>query len=332
MAHRELDLRERRLVEDLLQAKMPVAGITARLSRHRSTIYREIRRNRFHDSELPQLSGYYGMLAQKQAAERRHRRRKLTRMTALREAVIDRLKAGWSPEQIAGRLRFEGHCSTICHETIYAFVYSQDGQSQDLARYLPERRRQRKPRYARRPRSLVFPLERAIQNRPDHVNDRSGFGDWEGDLMIFRKELGKANVASLVERKTRYAVLFRNNDRSSKHLMNRLVTLLSPLPLSARRSITFDRGLEFNRWRDLRTGMDTEAWFCDPQAPWQKGSVKNLNKRARRYLPRETAVAALSDHDMAEISAQLNATPRRCLGYRTPAEAFAEELRQLDRS
>ncbi|WPY96874.1 IS30 family transposase [Limimaricola variabilis] len=330
MAHRELDLRERRLLEDLLQAKMSVANIAARLSRHRSTIYREIQRNRFEDSELPQLSGYYGMLAQKRAAERRHRRRKLIRMTALREAVIDRLKAGWSPEQIAGRLRFEEHRSTICHETIYAFVYSQDGRSQGLARHLPERRRQRKPRYARRPRSLVFPLERAIQNRPDHVNDRSGFGDWEGDLMIFRKELGKANVASLVERKTRYAVLFRNNDRSSKHLMNRLIALLSPL--SARRSITFDRGLEFNRWRDLRTGMGTEAWFCDPQAPWQKGSVENLNKRARRYLPRDTAIAALSDHAMVEISAQLNATPRRCLGYWTPAEAFAEELRQLDRS
>ena len=81
--------------------------------------------------------------------------------------------------------------------------------------------------------------------------------------MIFRKELGKANAASLVERKTRYAVLFRNNDRSSKHLMNRLIALLSPLPLSARRSITFDRGLEFNRWRDLRTGMGTDAWLSN---------------------------------------------------------------------
>ena len=176
------------------------------------------------------------------AARRRYRRRKLAREPLLLASITDRLRAGWSPEQIAGRLRFEEHRSTVCHETIYAFVYSQDGQSQDLARHLPERRRQRKPRYARRPRSLVFPLERAIQNRPDHVNDRSGFGDWEGDLMIFRKELGKANVASPVERKTRYAVLFRNNDRSSKQLMNRLIILLSPLPLSARRSITFNRG------------------------------------------------------------------------------------------
>nr|WP_282027071.1 helix-turn-helix domain-containing protein [Limimaricola cinnabarinus] len=91
----------------------PVAHIATRLSRHRSTIYREIRRNRFEDSERPRLSGYHGMLAQKRVAERRHRRRKLIRMTALREAVIDRLKAGWSPELIVGRLRFEGHRRSI---------------------------------------------------------------------------------------------------------------------------------------------------------------------------------------------------------------------------
>lgn len=83
----------------------------------------------------------------------------------------------------------------------------QDGQSQELARYLPERRRKRKPRYARTPRGMMFPLERSIHNRPDYVKDRSIFGDWEGDLMIFRREHGKANVASLVERKTRFAVI-----------------------------------------------------------------------------------------------------------------------------
>ena len=133
----------------------------------------------------------------------------------------------------------------------------------------------------------------------------------------------------LVERKTRYAVLFRNNDRSSKMLMNRLITLFSPLPVTARRSITFDRGFEFVSWKELKKGMGTEAWFCDPSAPWQKGSVENLNKRARRYLPRDTPVAALSDRSMTAICERLNATPRKCLGYRTPAEAFRDELRRL---
>jgi IS30 family transposase len=100
---------------------------------------------------------------------------------------------------------------------------------------------------------MMFPLERSIHNRPEYVKDRAIFGDWEGDLMIFRREHGNANVASLVERKTRYAVLFRNNDRR----------------------------IEFSGWRKLKPGICTEAWFCDQQAPWQKGSVENLNKRAR---------------------------------------------------
>ena len=327
MAHVELDLRERRLIEDMLVAKASVARIAARLSRHRSTIYREIGRNRFHGDDLPELNGYYGVLAQRKATERRRRQRKLIRMPDLLAAVVDRLKAGWSPEQIAGRLRLEGGTAYVCHETIYAHVYSQDGQSESLARWLPERRRRRKPRHARRPRSLVFPLDRAIHNRPCEIATRKAFGHWECDLMIFRREHGPANVTSLVERRTRYAVLFKN--RRSKPLMDQLINLFCPLPAPARQSMTFDRGLEFVSWRELATGMGTDAWFCDPQAPWQKGSVENLNRRVRRYLPRNTPIAAISNRSMMSICDRLNTTPRKCLGYRTPAEAFEEELRRI---
>lgn len=329
MKRTELNLAERRTIENLLHRKMKVSEIARQINRHRATVYREIKRNFFKDDELPQLNGYYGMLAQKSAAERRARRRKLVRIPELREAVIDRLREGWSPEQIAGRLKFEGHVTTVSHETIYSYVYSLDGQSQALARYLPDRRKKRRPRYARTPRGMMFPLERSIHNRPEHIKDRSAFGDWEGDLMIFRREHGKTNVASLVERKTRYAVLFRNNDRSSKHFIARLMNVMEPLPQNARKSITFDRGIEFSGWRKLKPGIGTEAWFCDPQAPWQKGSVENLNKRARRYLPRDTPISTLSDRDMKAICERLNGTPRKCLGWKTPTEAFAEELRKL---
>lgn len=104
MAHTELDLRERRLIEDMLVAKVPVSKIAAEIGRHRSTIYREIKRNSYSDEELPYLDGYYGINAQRYASARRARRRKLIRLPKLRAAVIDRLKEGWSPEQIAGRL------------------------------------------------------------------------------------------------------------------------------------------------------------------------------------------------------------------------------------
>ena len=329
MAHTELDLRERRRSEDMLKAKMSIGRIACELGRHRSSVYREIKRNRFVDDELPYLNGYYGVVAQKTASSRRLRRRKLERLPALREAVIAQLKEGWSPEQIAGRLAFEGQAIRVSHETIYTYVYGSEGRSIELARHLPSRRKKRQPRYARRPRGLVFPPDRSIHQRPDHVKTRETFGEWEGDLMIFERAQGNANIASLVERKTRFAVLFRNNDRSTTHLMNRLMAVMEPLPLPARRSITLDRGIEFRNWRKLKPGIGTEVWFCDPQAPWQKGSVENLNKRARRYLPRDTPVAALSNRKMRAICDRLNGTPRKCLGWRTPTEAFRNEMLKL---
>lgn len=137
MAHTELSLRERRTIEDMLNAKLSVDRIATEIGRHRSTVYREIKRNRFVDDELPKLNGYYGMTAQKSAVDRRARRRKLVRFVELRTAVIEQLKAGWSPEQIAGRLQFDGQPVRVSHETIYAYVYGPDGQSEELARNLP---------------------------------------------------------------------------------------------------------------------------------------------------------------------------------------------------
>ena len=329
MAHIELALHERQIIEDMMLARASVTAIADKLSRHRSTIYREIKRNTYTDEEMPELDGYYGKIAQKISAERRHRRRKLARFPKLLDAVIEGFEAGWSPEQIAGRMRLEKMPETVSHESIYVWVYSKDGQRENLARYLPNRRKKRRPRRSRKARDTVFPQDRRIENRPDEVEGRKNFGHWEGDLMIFRRELGPMNVTSLVERKTRFAVLFRNGDRRSKPLMTKLIDLLSPLPQPARQSITFDRGFEFIAWRELKKGMGTEAWFCDPHAPWQKGSVENLNGRARRYLPREIPLAALSGSAMKEVCEKLNATPRKCLGYRTPSEVFDEELRKI---
>ena len=329
MAHTELDLRERRAIEDMLNAKVPVSKIATEIGRHRSTVYREIKRNHFNDKELPYLNGYYGMVAQREATKRRARRRKLVRFEDLRTHVVTQLKSGWTPEQIAGRLGYDGQPVRVSHETIYAYVYSPEGQSEQLARHLPSRRKKRQPRYARRPRGQVFPPDRSIHERPDYVKTRETFGEWEGDLMIFERSQGTMNVASLVERKTRFAVLFRNNDRSPTHFINKLMDVMDPLPQPARKSITFDRGIEFRAWRKMKSGIGTESWFCDPQAPWQKGSVENLNKRARRYLPRDTQLTALSNRNMKAICDRLNNTPRKCLGWRTPTEAFREEMMKL---
>jgi IS30 family transposase len=328
----QLSLDERRIIARMHEKKISQAEIARALRRDRSTICRELRRNFWRDRDVPIAEGYWHVTAHGMAVDRRRKYRKLLRDPGLCAAVIDRLKDGWSPEQISGRLRLAGGAATrLSHETIYQYVYSQEGQDQQLARHLPERRRRRRPRYARKPRNLVFPMECAIRNRPDIINSRSEFGHWEADLMIFRKEHGAANIATVVERKSRYTLLFRNNDRRSKPIMNQLIRHLAPLPVQARQSLTFDRGLEFVSWRELEHGMGTTAWFCDPQAPWQKGTVENTNKRVRRYLPPETVVLDVSNQEIRSLCNRLNDTPRKCLGFQPPREMFSRHLLALER-
>ena len=146
----------------------------------------------------------------------------------------------------------------VSHETIYAYVYSPEGQSEQLARHLPNRRKKRQPRYARGPTGQVFPPGRSIHGLPDYVKTRETFSGWEGDLMIFERAQGTMNVASLVERKTRFAVLFRNNDRSSTHFINILMDVMEPLPQPARKSITFDLGCQ---WQS-KSGPKGSAKCC----------------------------------------------------------------------
>ncbi|SOC38695.1 integrase-like protein [Rhizobium subbaraonis] len=142
--------------------------------------------------------------------------------------------------------------------------------------------------------------------------------------MIFRKEHGAANVATVVERKSRYTLLFRNNDRRSKPIMNQLIRHLAPLPVQARQSLTFDRGLEFVSWRELKRGMGTAAWFCDPQAPWQKGTVENTNKRFRRYLPPETIVLDIADQEIRSLCDRLNMRPAQRHAAQMPGVSDTE--------
>lgn len=122
---------------------------------------------------------------------------------------------------------------------------------------------------------------------PDAIAKRKQFGHWECDLIQFRKKFGKMNMTSLVERVSRFTVLMKDNDRQSRPIMQGLIGALGSLPLHARRSITFDRGTEFSEWPYLQAGLGSQTWFCDPQSPWQKGTVENTNRRARRWLSRE---------------------------------------------
>lgn len=160
-------------------------------------------------------------------------------------------------------------------------------------------------------------------HRPDIIRDRKQLGHWECDLIQFRKKFGKANVTSLVERVSRFTVFLRNNDRQSRAIMDGLIDVLGPLPVSARRFVTFDRGTEFTDWPYLQAGLGVQTWFCDPQAPWQKGTVKNTNRRARKWLPRDIDPLSIEPRDLHQVCAHLNSTPVRTFGQSLGEEGGA---------
>ncbi|MEM9901199.1 MAG: IS30 family transposase, partial [Pseudomonadota bacterium] len=321
-----LSLAERRKIAQWRDADMPVSEIEDRLGRAPSTIYRELKRNDFSDPELPKVKGYFAVAAQGMYERRRAIHRKMVKHQDLKAAIEDRLKAGWSPEQIAGRMLLERHPVHVSHETIYRYAYSNAGRSESFYRHLPMHRRRRRPRGYRRHQRTHISNAQYWSQRPQRIAQRSEFGHWECDLVMFRKEHGKVNVTSLVERVSRFAVALRNEDRQSKPVMEALIQGLPALPADARQSITFDRGTEFSAWRHLKAVIGADAWFCDPQAPYQKGTGENMNGRLRRYLPRSTEPTALTNRYLRSICHRLNSTPRKCLGYRTPAEVFESEL------
>lgn len=317
-----LTLSDRRQIERWRLARMSATEIASRLGRHRSTVFRELRRNRYHDAEIPELSGYWSVPAQKIALGRRFRHRKLVRHPDLRHRVTRCLRAGWSPEQIAGRMRFEAAPLRVSQETIYQFIYSDEGRAAELWRHLASGRRERRGHRRRKRSPPKFAPELSILFRPDAVAGRREFGHWEGDLVLFRQRFGPANVTTLIERVSRFLVVLRNPEKRAKPIMAQIAEVLRPLPRGARRSVTFDRGSEFVDWPHLRAEVGAQTWFCDPQSPWQKGSVENANKRLRRWIHRDTDPETLSQDDLRRLCAGLNATPRKCLGYRTPAEVF----------
>jgi len=154
---------------------------------------------------------------------------------------------------------------------------------------------------------------------------------WRGvslsnDLVLFRQKYGPANVTTMIERTSRFLVVLKNEEKRTKPIMAQIGRALSPLPRHACRSVTFDRGSEFVDWPHLQAEVGAQTWFCEAQSPWQKGAVENANKRLRRWLCRDTDPNSLSQDELRALCAGLNATPRKCLGFRTPAEVFKANL------
>ncbi len=279
----QLSIEERRRIERWRHANVHVREMARVLKRSKATIHREIKRNFFSDPCLPKCDGYYGASAQ----------RKLILHPELRKRVVERLKNGWTPEQIGNRMIYEGAKLRVCQEMIYRYIYSSEGMADELRWYLSEHRMYRRPRRARKRQAPKFDRDVSILFRPDDVAHRHQLGHWEGDFMLFKQTLGQSNVTSLVKRVSRFTVLLKNPYKQTKPVMGKIMKAIRDLPHPARKSITFDRGTEFVSWLHQQAEIGTQTWFCDPSSPWQKGTVENTNRRVRRWLLKKRDITAV---------------------------------------
>jgi transposase, IS30 family len=319
-SYAQLSLEDRCEISRLQANGCSIRQIAAALDRAPSTIAREVKRN------SGRRVGYKPSYADEQARARRWSGSRLERQPDLRNTVLDHLKRGWSPEQIAGRLERDNRRALISHESIYRFIHAQIARTNDYRwrLYLPRAKSKRGFRGRRGGSPASFIHGRIpISERPQVVADRSRAGDWEADLMLFAK-YGQA-ILTLHERHSRILLATRPPNKAADPIAEQLVGLFAGLPQPLRQTVTFDNGTEFAyHFRLHRLAMAT--FFCDPHAPWQKGGIENAISRIRRFIPRKIDLATLSDDHFHALIAAYNNTPRKCLDFQTPAEIFLAQL------
>ena len=319
----QLSLEERVEIYRLHAGGKSQNEIASALDRAPSTISRELRRNSRPSKVWTE--GYEPVRAQK-LAERRRRwdsRYKLARQPDLRNCVGKSLAMGHSPEQIAGRLARQHGRVIISHESIYRFIYHRTAQKDYWHRLLPRHklRRGRRRRPGGSPASFIK-QRRSIAERPAEVEGRHVPGHWEADFMLFAR-YGQGLLV-LHERQTRFSVVLHPLDRKAVLTARTIARQLGKLPQAMRKTISFDNGTEFAEHHRLHKTLGVQTFFCDPHSPWQKGGVENSIGLLRRSLPRKTDLNSITAATLKRFVRRLNDTPRKCLDFKTPAEAFSK--------
>jgi IS30 family transposase len=313
--YRQITYEERYTIGLLRRQGLTPAAIARVLERHRSTVLREIRRNRSTSDGTyrPQLADWY-------ARGRRSRSRRNQRFSATDLSVVSGLLAlDWSPEQIAGYLHRHG-LLRISHETIYRHIWADKRRGGALYRHLRGAQKQRRKRYGSYDSRGRLTGKRSIAQRPAIADTRQQIGHWEGDTLLGAGD--RHCLLSLVERKTGYVVLGKLRARTTAEVNRRAAQLICRQNHPVR-TITVDNGTEFHGYADLEEKTQARFYFATPHHAWERGTNENTNGLLRRYLPKRETMKHLSQWDCNRIATILNTRPRKRLGYRTPEECYA---------
>ena len=318
-----LMLSEREEISRGVVAGQSLRSIAASLGRAPSTVSREINRNggrrRYRANEADQC-----------AWDRAHRPKtcKLVEKRALARIVASKLQLEWSPDQVAGWLKYtyaDDENFTVSHETIYKslFIQARGALKKELLQHLRKTRAMRRSRRKSLKGEGLGQITGAvsIRERPASVEDRAVPGHWEGDLIMGGNN---SQIATLVERHTRYVMLVRVKSKDTKTVVNALIKHAHKLPRELYKSLTWDRGKEMADHQRFSLDTNVKVYFCDPQSPWQRGSNENTNGLLRQYFPKGMDLSNVNQNRLNAVARRLNERPRKTLDYRTPAERFSQ--------
>ena len=313
-----LTVEEREIIAHLHRAGKMLRQIADRLGRSKSTISRELRRNRSRN-------GYWAVAAQKKADTRRSQRPWTPKIERpeLRRYVRERLRQYWSPDEIAGRSRADfpkDRRQQISHQTIYTWIHDQGEGGTRWRRYLRRggRKRSEPEKRGRLPTSV------SIAGRPAVVDRRSRYGDWEGDTVVGANRRGGA--VTLVERKSGYLLLAGVDNLQAATVRQAAAKLYATMPPVLRKTLTLDNGKEFAEHEQLALEAALKIYFARPYSAWQRGTNENTNGLVRQFFPKGTDLADLHEHRFTKVQHLLNHRPRKRLGYRTPCEILNSRL------
>lgn len=327
MSYTHLTEQERYVISHLNVAGYSKREIARRINRHHTSVTRELKRN-----GPPQFDccAYWYNWAHPEALERRRQARHYRRQKDLRLVLYAeaKLKMQWSPEEIASRIRIDypdDKSMRISHEAIYRWIYLDAAMEGKLYLNLRRRRkkRRRQKRYGSGRRFLVD--RKAITERPQIVENRQRFGDWEGDTVEGKKSSGY--IATLVERKSCYLLAAKLENKRAATMVDRGVKAFGSIPKRMRQTLTVDNGSEFAQFKEIEKKASLAVYFAAPYAAWQRGANENTNGLLRQYFPKGSDFREITEKKIAQVVRLLNNRPRKCLNYQTPHEVFWKAAR-----
>lgn len=305
---------ERREIKILLDRGYSHREIARVMSRGKSSIADEIRRNSVNNIYDPDKANHKAYVRRKYS---KYQGMKIVSNDKLRKYVEEKLYQDWSPKLIAGRLReVEKGMATVSHEGIYKYIESIYGRQIEYYR----NKRKQKRRYGNRPKVTELPGRTFIEDRPPGANDRSMFGHFESDFIVSNKTGSGALMVSQ-DRKSRHCRIKKLDDRKIATVHESLTNMLDGLGV---KTMTLDNDVSYARHEELSELLGADIYFCHPYSSWEKGSVERLNRMIREYIPKGSDISKYSDEFIQWIEDRLNDRPRACLNYKTPREVMLE--------